>query len=92
MAAKEARASAQAELSSLQQQVAGVMSLVEKATDEAIHRRTMQRDHSLMLEDLRVRANWALDTICEESVSRPHEDDDAGYLHFFTQIVTRLED
>ena len=68
------------------------MSFVKKAIDEANRRRTMQRERSLMLEDLRVRANRALDTICEESISRPHEADDVGYLHFFTQVVTCLED
>jgi hypothetical protein len=45
-----------------------------------------------MLEDLRARANRALGTICEENIPRPHEDDDAGYLHFFSQVVIRLED
>ena len=45
-----------------------------------------------MLQDLRVRANRALETICEESIPHPYEDDDASHLCFFTQIVTRLDD
>jgi hypothetical protein len=45
-----------------------------------------------MLEDLRTRANWALGSICEESAPRPRKVDDAGNLHFFTQVVACLED
>ena len=90
-ATEEAWATVEAELSSLHQQVVGVTSLTKRASDEAGRRRTLQREHSLMLEDLRVRANRALDTICKESIARPYEADDAGYLRFFTQVVTRLE-
>jgi hypothetical protein len=52
----------------------------------------MQRERASMLEDLKTRANRALDSICEESVPRPREDDDAGNLHFFTQVMACLED
>ena len=83
-ASEEARATAEAELSSLHQQVAGVTSLMEKASDEAGHRRTLQHERSLMLEYLRVRANQALDTICNEIIARSYEADDVRYLYFFT--------
>ena len=33
-----------------------------------------------------------MDTVCEQSISHPHEADDASHLRFFTEIVTRLED
>nr|XP_020160305.1 uncharacterized protein LOC109745593 [Aegilops tauschii subsp. strangulata] len=98
-AAREAQASAQDDLasartnlSSLQQQVEAIMSLAEKIENEASHRRTMQCGHSMMLKDLRVIANGSLDTICEEGVSHPREDDDASHHRFFTEIVSRLED
>lgn len=91
-AAEEARASAQAEMFSLQQLVAGVTSLLEKATNDMSRHRTMEWEYSLMLEDLWVRANRALDTVYKESVARPHAADDTGCLHFFTQVVTLLED
>ena len=45
-----------------------------------------------MLQDLRVRANRALSTICEESAPHPREEDYASHLCFFTEIVMRLED
>jgi hypothetical protein len=45
-----------------------------------------------MLQDLRVRANQALGTICEESVAHPHKDDEASHPRFFTLIVTHPED
>ena len=44
-----------------------------------------------MLKDLMTRANRALDTICKGNVAHPLESDDAGYLHFFTQVMTCLE-
>ena len=67
------------------------MSLVERALDEADRRQTLQRERSLMFDDLGVRANRALSTICDESISRPYEADDVGYLRFCTQVVTCLE-
>ena len=73
-------------------QVEAVTSLAEKTENEACHIRTMQRERSSMLKDLKVRVNRALDTICEEGVSHPHKDDDTSHLRFFTEIVTRLED
>ena len=68
VAAREAQASTQAELSLLQKQIADAESLVGRAVDEARRRRTMQHERSSMLEDLRARANRALDMIYEESV------------------------
>lgn len=44
-----------------------------------------------MFEALGLRANKALLAICDENVPRPLKADDAGYLHFFTQVVARLE-
>ena len=44
----------------------------------------LQRECSLMVEALRLRANWALRNICNEIISRPHEADDADYLSFIT--------
>jgi hypothetical protein len=60
--------------------------------DEARHHQVMMLERASMLEDLRTRANWTLGSICEESVPRPREVDYAGNLHFFTQVVARLED
>ena len=47
----------------------------------------MQHERYSMLKDLRTKANQALGTICEESISHPHEDADAGHLHIFKQGV-----
>ena len=44
-----------------------------------------------MLQDLRVRANRALSTICEESAPHPREEDYAIHLRFFGDVVTRLQ-
>ena len=44
-----------------------------------------------MLQDLRLRANSALGTICDESAPHPRERDYASHVSFFTDIVTRLE-
>jgi hypothetical protein len=92
MDAREARDSAQAKLSSLQQQIADAESLVKKAAEEDKRRRTMRHMRSSMLEDLMNRTNRALGTICEERIEQPHENYDASYLSFFTQVVTRIED
>ena len=64
---------------------------MERASDEVGHRRMLQRECSLMFEELRVSANRAISTICDKSISRPYEADDAGYLRFFTQVMTCLE-
>ena len=45
----------------------------------------------MMFEDLRLRANQALSSICEENVPSPLVADDAGYLNFFTKVVSCLE-
>ena len=52
----------------------------------------MQREHTPMLQALRVRANQALGIICEENVPHPRVEDYASHLHFFTDVVIRLED
>ena len=44
-----------------------------------------------MLQDLRLRANSTLGTICDERAPHPHEGDYAIHLNFFTNIVTCLE-
>jgi hypothetical protein len=92
VAAREALASSQAELSSLQGQVTDAETAVSRAMDEARRHRAMMLECASMLEDLRTRANQALGSICEESAPRPREVDDAGNLHFFMQVVARLED
>jgi hypothetical protein len=90
--AREARDSAQAELSLLQKQIADAESLVSKATEEESSRRTLRHMRFSMLEVLMTKANRALDAICEESIERSHGDDDADYLRFFTQVMTCIED
>ena len=45
-----------------------------------------------MLQALRVRANQALGAICGKHAPHPHAEDYASHLHFFTDVVTRLED
>ena len=52
----------------------------------------LQCKHALMLEDIRIKANRALGTICDESAPHPHENDYTNHLSFFINIVTRLED
>ena len=84
--------SARAEISSLQKQVEDTASLLKKASSEKSRRLTLEREHGSMLQGLRVRANNALGAICDESAPRPHENDYASHLHFFADIVTRLED
>ena len=91
-AAQADLASARADFLSLQQQIDRATSLAKKSADEACRRRTLQREHASMLQDLRMRANRALNTICEESAPHPHEEDYASHLRFFTEIMTRLED
>ena len=88
---ESALASARAELSSLQQQIKDTASLAKKTASEANRRQTLQREHASMLQGLRLRANSALGTICDESAPHPHENDYASHLSFFTDIVTRLE-
>ena len=52
----------------------------------------LQRERSKMLDDLRTRANQALGAICDEHAPHPHSDDYASHLHFFTTVMTHLED
>ena len=50
------------------------------------------REHTPMLRALRVRANQALGTICDEHSPHPHAKDYASHLRFFTDVVMCLED
>nr|XP_020201267.1 plectin-like [Aegilops tauschii subsp. strangulata] len=90
--AQENLASTRADLLSLQQQINDAASLTKKNADEACRQQTLQREHTSMLQALRVRANRALSTICMERAPHPREEDYASHLHFFTEVVTRLED
>ena len=45
-----------------------------------------------MVQALRLWANRSLGVICKESVPHPRVEDYASHLHFFTEVVTRLED
>ena len=47
--------------------------------------------HGPMLEELRNRANTTLCNICDADAPHPHVTNYAGHLHFFTDVVTRLE-
>ena len=47
--------------------------------------------HDPMLQQLRNRANTALGNICDEDAPHPHMTNYASHLHFFTDVVTRLE-
>ena len=51
----------------------------------------LERAHAPMLEDLRNRANTALGHICDENAPHPQENDYASHLHFFGEVVTRLQ-
>lgn len=84
-------ASAGAELLSLQQRVASAESFAQQSKEEALRRKMLLREHVPMLRDLRTRANQALGTICDEHAPHPHAKDYAGHLHFFADVVTRLE-
>ena len=59
--------------------------------EEVLQRRTLEREHAPMLQDLRNRANTALGFICDENAPHPHSNDYASHLIFFTNVVTRLE-
>ena len=67
-----ALASVRAELSSLQQQIKDTTALAERTAGEANRHQTLQREHTLMLQGLRLRANSALGTICDESAPHPN--------------------
>ena len=68
------------------------MLLARQNREEACRRQTLEHEYAPMLQALRVRANRALSTICEESAPHPHEEDYASHLRFFIEVVTRLED
>ena len=84
-------ASARAELLPLQQWVADAESVVRQNMEEVLQRRTLERVHAPMLQDLRNRANTALGFICDENAPHPHTNDYASHLLFFADMVTRLE-
>jgi hypothetical protein len=87
-----AKADAEGELASLQAQVGGVSDVVEKAKDEAARARGRQHERVKMFRALTQRAHAALSIFSSERLEDPLEDDDAGYLNFFTKLVKRLED
>ena len=84
-------ASARAELLSLQQRFASTESFAQQSREEALRRRTLEREHAPMLQSLRIRANAALGAICDEDAPHPHANDYASHLCFFTDVVTHLE-
>ena len=86
-AAEASQTTTEAELSFLHQQVEGVSSLIEKASDKVGHRRVLQRERSSMFEALGRWAKQALCNICDENVSCPLEADAAGYLSDNPQVL-----
>nr|XP_020159880.1 hyaluronan-mediated motility receptor-like [Aegilops tauschii subsp. strangulata] len=84
-------ASARAKLLPLQQRVANAECIAQQNREEVLQRRTLERVHAPMLQDLRNRANAALGHICDENAPHPHANDYASNLRFFTDVVMRLE-
>ena len=84
-------ASARAELLSLRKRVDDAEAVARQNREEVLRRRTLEREHAPMLQDLRNRANIALGHICDENAPPPHSNDYASHLTFFTDVVTRLE-
>ena len=84
-------ASARAELRSLRRRVDDAEAVAPQNTEEVLLRRTLEREHAPMLQDLRNRANIALGHICDVEAPAPHSNDYASHLTFFTEVVTRLE-
>ena len=84
-------ASARAELLSLRERVDDAEAVARQNREEVLQRRTLEREHAPMLQDLRNRANTALGYICDENAPAPHSNDYASHLTFFTDMVTRLE-
>ena len=58
-------ASARAELRSLRRRVDDAEAVARQNTEEVLQRRTLEREHAPMLQDLRNRANTALGHICD---------------------------
>ena len=56
-----------------------------------LQRRTLEREHTPILQDLRNKANIALGYIYDENAPTPHSSDYASHLTFFTEVVTCLE-
>ena len=84
-------ASARTELRSRRRRVDDAEAVVRENTEEVLQRRTLEREHAPMLQDLRNRANIALGHICDVEAPTPHSNDYASHLTFFTEVVTRLE-
>ena len=84
-------ASARVELRSLRRRVDDAEAVARQNTEEVLQRRTLEREHAPMLQDLRNRANIALGHICDVEAPAPHSNDYASHLTFFTEVVTRLE-
>ena len=84
-------ASARAELLSLQKRVDDAETVARQNREEVLQRRTLEREHVPMLQDLWNRANTALGHICDENAPHLHSSDYASHLTFFTDVVTRLE-
>ena len=64
-------ASARAELLSLQQRVANTESFTQQSKEEVLQRRTLERVHAPMLQDLRHKANITLGHICYDNAPHP---------------------
>ena len=84
-------ASTRAELRSLRRRVDDAEAIARQNTEDVLQRRTLEREHNPMLQDLRNRANIALGHICDVEALTPHSNDYASHLTFFTEVVTRLE-
>ena len=84
-------ASACIKLLSLQRRVDDIEAVAQQNREEVLQRRTLEREHAPMLQDLRNRANTALGHICDEDAPAPHSNDYASHLTFFTEVVTCLE-
>jgi hypothetical protein len=72
--------------------VGGVSDVVEKAKDEVARARGRQPECVKMFCALAQHARAALSIFSSERLEDPLEDDDAGYLNFFTKLMKRLED
>ena len=83
--------SSRAELLSLQKWVDNAEAVARLNREEVLQRRTLERVHAPMLQDLKIRANTAMGYICVENAPHPHTNDYASHLRFFADVVTRLE-
>ena len=64
-------ASARVELRSLRRRVDDAEAVARQNTEEVLQRRTLEREHAPMLQDLRNRANTALGHICDVDAPAP---------------------